>query len=198
MEKPFMKNEDTLPIQSFETRQSWEAWLNENHQGSNGLWLKIAKKEAGIPSIDYSEALDTALCFGWIDSQKASFDEQYWLQKFTPRRPNSKWSKANCERVEALLAQGRMQPAGLRQVELARADGRWEAAYDSQSKISIPDDLQSELDRNPEAKAFFATLKGANRYAILYRIQTAKKPETRVARIKKFVEMLENKQIIYP
>lgn len=184
-------------MMSFETQQDWERWLTEHQTNTEGIWLKLGKKETGILSINYAEALDSALCYGWIDGQKASFDDKYWLQKFTPRRPKSMWSKVNCDKAMALIAEGRMQPAGMRQVELAKADGRWESAYESQSKINVPPDLQSELDKNQEAKDFFSTLDSANRYAILYRIQTAKKPETRSARISKFIEMLANKQKIH-
>lgn len=194
----FMKNTDDLLVMPFETQQDWEGWLKEHHTDIKGIWLKLAKKETGMTSVSYAEALEVALCYGWIDGQKASFDDQYWLQKFTPRRPKSIWSKVNCYKATALLAEGRMQLAGIRQVELAKADGRWEAAYDSQSKMTIPADFQSELDKNPQAKDFFGTLNSVNRYAILFRIQTAKKPETRAARIQKFIEMLSNKQKLYP
>jgi uncharacterized protein YdeI (YjbR/CyaY-like superfamily) len=193
-----MKNADNLPIIAFATQQDWEEWLKEHHGDTRGVWLKIAKKDAGIPSVSYPEALEEALCYGWIDGQKATFDAHYYLQKFTPRRPKSIWSKVNCDKVAALLASGRMQAAGIRQVELAKADGRWEAAYDSQSKMTVPDDFQQELDNNEKAKEFFNTLNSVNRYAILFRIQTAKKPETRSARISKFIEMLSNNQKIYP
>src|ERR1700730_2699356 len=193
-----MKNANDLPILPFETWQDWEEWLKERHADSNGVWLKIAKKESRLPTVTYAEALDSALCYGWIDGQKAAFDERYWLQKFTPRRPKSGWSKVNCDKVAALMAQGRMQPAGIRQVELAKADGRWDLAYDSQSKITIPEDFQSELDRNQEAQAFFSTLNSVNRYAVLHRIQIAKKPETRSALIQKYIEMLSNHQKLYP
>jgi uncharacterized protein YdeI (YjbR/CyaY-like superfamily) len=193
-----MHNTNGLSIMSFETQQDWERWLTEHHADTVGIWLKIAKKETGKPSVNYSEALDSALCYGWIDGQKASFDDQYWLQKFTPRRPKSIWSKVNCDKATALIAEGRMQPAGIRQVELAKADGRWESAYESQSKITIPDDFQSELDKNQKAKDFFSTLNSINRYAILFRIHSAKKPATRSARINKFIEMLSNNQKIYP
>jgi uncharacterized protein YdeI (YjbR/CyaY-like superfamily) len=193
-----MKNADDLPILSFETQQDWGTWLAERHTDSKGIWLKIAKKETGIPSVSYSEALDSALCYGWIDGQKGAFDDSYWLQKFTPRRAKSIWSKVNCDRATALIAEGRMQPAGVRQVELAKADGRWESAYHSQSKITIPEDFQSALDKNQQAKEFFGTLNSVNRYAILYRLQTAKKPETRSARIHKFIEMLARNEKIYP
>lgn len=189
---------DNLPILLFEEQQSWEAWLEAQHAESKGVWLKIAKKGAGTPSVDYAEALESALCYGWIDGQKAALDDQFWLQKFTPRRTKSKWSKVNCEKAEALIAAGRMQTAGYRQVELAKGDGRWEAAYESQSRITIPEDFQSELDKNQKAKDFFSTLNSVNRYAILYRIHGAKKTETRAARIKKFIEMLAKGEKIYP
>jgi uncharacterized protein YdeI (YjbR/CyaY-like superfamily) len=193
-----VKNSDNLQVISFETQHDWETWLKEHHTDTKGIWLKLAKKAAGTPSVSYAEALDIALCYGWIDGQKASFDDKYWLQKFTPRGAKSIWSKVNCDKATALIADGRMQPAGLRQVELARSDGRWEAAYESQSKITIPDDFQRELDKNPRAKEFFSTLDSANRYAVLFRIQTAKKPETRSARIQKFIEMLSQHQKIHP
>jgi len=193
-----MKNSDNVPIMSFETQQDWEAWLKENHAETKGIWLKIAKKEARTSSVSYAEALDSALCYGWIDGQKAAFDDKYWLQKFTPRTAKSIWSKVNCGKAEALIAEGRMQPEGLRQVELAKSDGRWERAYESQSKITIPDDFQSELDKNPKAQDFFNTLDSANRYAFLFRIHAAKKPETRSAKIQKFVEMLHQQQKLHP
>jgi len=189
---------DNLSIQLFENQQSWEAWLKKHQAESKGIWLKIAKKGSAISSIDYAEALESALCYGWIDGQKAALDDQYWLQKFTPRRPKSKWSQQNCDKAEALIASGRMRPAGYRQVELAKEDGRWEAAYASQSQIAVPDDFQSELDKNQKAKVFFSTLNSINRYAILYRIQTAVKPETRAARIEKFIDMLSKGLKIYP
>jgi uncharacterized protein YdeI (YjbR/CyaY-like superfamily) len=193
-----MSNTDDLPTLSCETQGEWEAWLATHHADMPGVWLKIAKKAAGTPSVSYAEALESALCYGWIDGQKASIDDAYWLQKFTPRRPKSGWSRVNREKAEALIAVGRMQPAGLRQVELAKADGRWAAAYHSQSTIEVPEDLQRELDTHPAARAFFGTLDSRNRYAILYRIQTAKKAETRAARIEKFVAMLAQGQKIYP
>ena len=194
----YLKNSDNLQVLSFETQQDWEAWLKEHHTDTKGTWLKVAKKAAGIPSVSYAEALDSALCYGWIDGQKASFDDKYWLQKFTPRGARSIWSKVNCDKATALIADGRMQPAGLRQVELAKSDGRWEAAYESQSKITLPDDFQRELDKNQKAKEFFSTLDSSNRYAVLFRIQTAKKPETRSARIQKYIEMLSRHQKLHP
>jgi uncharacterized protein YdeI (YjbR/CyaY-like superfamily) len=192
-----MKHTDDLPTLTFKTRQDWEAWLEAHHADTPGVWLKLAKKGAGVRSVSYAEALDSALCCGWIDGQKMSADDQYWLQKFTPRRPKSVWSKVNCEKATALIAAGRMREAGLRQVELATGDGRWEAAYDSQAAITVPPDLQAELDKYPEAAEFFGTLDSRNRYAILYRIQTAKKPATRAARIQKLAEMLAQGRKIY-
>jgi uncharacterized protein YdeI (YjbR/CyaY-like superfamily) len=193
-----MKNADSLPILSFETQAVWEAWLEEHHAGSKGVWLKIAKKETGIPSVDYPQALESAICHGWIDGQKAALDEAYWLQRFTPRGPKSKWSKVNREKALALIAEGRMQSSGLQQVKQAQTDGRWEQAYASQSQSTIPPDFQSELDKNPQAREFFSTLDSRNRYAILYHIHTAKKPETRAARISRFIEMLSKNQKLYP
>jgi uncharacterized protein YdeI (YjbR/CyaY-like superfamily) len=187
-----------LPIIAFASPEEWEAWLAQQHASSSGLWLKMAKKATGIPSITYEQALDVALCYGWIDGQKDSFDEQYWLQRFTPRRPKSRWSKVNREKVTALLAGGRMKPAGLREVERAQSDGRWDAAYDRQSVATVPTDLQLALDQNDRAREFFATLNSANRYAILYRIAEAKTPETRARRIEKFVAMLNEGQKLHP
>jgi uncharacterized protein YdeI (YjbR/CyaY-like superfamily) len=151
--------------------------------------LKIAKKGTGIPTVTHLEALEEALCFGWIDGQRKSFDHEYFLQRFTPRRKRSRWSQVNCASAERLIATGRMRPAGLEQVEAAKADGRWGAAYEPQSRASVPDDLQRALDANPKAKAFFETLRGQNRYAILYRINEAKRPETRMKRIADYVAM---------
>ncbi len=193
-----MKTTDTYPILSFDSQESWETWLAGHHSDSKGVWLKIAKKEAGLPSVSYAEALESALCYGWIDGQKAALDEQHWLQKFTLRGGKSGWSKINREKAEALIAVGRMRAAGLRQVESARADGRWDAAYESQRTIGVPADLQLELDQHPAAQAFFNALDSANRYAVLYRVTTAKKPETRAARIIKLVEMLDRNQKFHP
>jgi uncharacterized protein YdeI (YjbR/CyaY-like superfamily) len=187
-----------LPILPFASRHAWEQWLAEQHATSRGLWLKIAKKDSGIATVTYAEALEVALCYGWIDGQKGAFDQDYFLQRFTPRLAKSKWSKINCAKVEALIAQGAMQPAGLREVERAKADGRWAAAYDAPSRAAVPDDLQQELDQHPAAKAFFETLDRLNRYAILYRIQDARKPETRARRIATFVAMLSEQKKIYP
>lgn len=188
-----------LPVIPFASRGAWEAWLEEHHHvASEGLWLKISKKSSGIESVSYAEALEAALCYGWIDGQRDSFDGEYFLQRFTPRRPRSKWSKVNVGKVTKLIEEGRMMPAGLREVERAKADGRWEAAYESQSTATVPEDLQRKLDENPEAAAFFATLNSANRYAILYRIQDAKRTETRARRIEKVVVLLNERKKPYP
>ncbi|MEA2599320.1 MAG: hypothetical protein QOF89_312 [Acidobacteriota bacterium] len=193
-----MDEKQGLPILPFASQRQWEKWLDEHHKTSKGLWLKIAKKDTGIDSVTYAEALDVALCYGWIDGQKGALDGTHWLQKFTPRTARSKWSKVNRDKAQALIKENRMKPAGLAAVEQARSDGRWEAAYDAQSKASVPEDLQRELDRNPQAAAFFATLDSANRYAVLYRIQEAKKPETRARRIEKFVGMLNRGEKLHP
>jgi uncharacterized protein YdeI (YjbR/CyaY-like superfamily) len=188
---------DELPVLLFAGPAELEAWLDE-HDSADGVWLKIAKKEAPEPSVTYGEALEVALCFGWIDSQKRGLDETHFLQRFTPRRPRGRWSKINREKAEALIEAGRMRPAGLAQVEAAKADGRWEAAYEGQKSAEVPPDLQRELDANSAAAEFFASLDGANRYAILYRLDEAKKPETRERRLRKFVAMLERGEKIHP
>ncbi len=186
------------PLLLFEAASDWETWLKENHGNSAGVRLQIAKKGSGHTSVTYAEALDVALCYGWIDGQKLPMDDKFFLQKFTPRRAKSVWSKVNTEKVEQLIKQGRMQPAGMKQIEMARADGRWDAAYASQKNMEIPEDFQAELNKNPEAKAFFDTLNKTNRFAIYFRITTAKKSETRRARIEKFIEMLTRHEKIYP
>ena len=187
-----------LPIMPFATQADWAAWLDQQHAASAGVWLKLFKKNSGIPSMTYAEAVEVALCYGWIDGQKNGFDDQAWLQKFTPRGAKSTWSKINREKVQKLIEAGRMQPAGLAEIERAKQDGRWEAAYDSQSKATIPADFQAELDQNAAARDFFATLNSANRYAMLFRIQTAKKPETRARHIRRFIEMLEKHEKLHP
>ena len=189
---------DPLPVMSFESTGAWDKWLAAHHADSPGLWLKIAKKGATGRTVSYSDALDVALCHGWIDGQKGRHDDEYWLQRFTPRKPGSNWSKINTERAAALMASGRMRPAGLREVERAQADGRWEQAYESQSRVTVPEDLARALAANERARAFFATLDSANRYAILYRIGTAKKPETRAKRIDTYVAMLSEHKKIHP
>jgi uncharacterized protein YdeI (YjbR/CyaY-like superfamily) len=185
------------PELHFEDEAAWEAWLAEHHADSDGVWLRFAKKGSGIPSLRYAGALDVALCFGWIDGQSKAIDEQWYLQRFTPRRKRSIWSKRNREKVAALIEAGRMQPAGQAEIDRAKADGRWDAAYDSPSKATVPDDLQAALDASPKAAEAFAGLNSQNRYAILHRVQTAKKPETRARRIAKFVDMLERGERLY-
>jgi uncharacterized protein YdeI (YjbR/CyaY-like superfamily) len=189
---------DPLPVVCFESADAWDAWLAAHHADSPGVWLKIAKKGSGVRSVSYSDALDVALCHGWIDGQKGRHDDEYWLQRFTPRKPGSRWSQINTERAEALIASGRMGPAGLQEVERARADGRWEQAYASQSRMTVPEDLARALAANPRAADFFATLDSANRYAVLYRIASAKRPETRAKRIGTFVAMLSEHKKIHP
>lgn len=187
-----------LPVKSFRDREAWAAWLGKHHAVAQGIWLRFAKQASGKATVVYAEALDVALCYGWIDGLAKSDGDEYYVQKFTPRTKRSIWSKRNCGKALALIASGAMQPAGLAEVERAKQDGRWERAYDSPSKIAVPDDLQAALDRRPRAKAFFATLDAKNRYAILFRTHNAKKPETRARRIAQFVEMLAKKQKIYP
>jgi len=188
---------EELPIVLFAGPAELEAWLEENHAASPGLWLKIAKKGAPEPSVTYGEALELALCFGWIDSQKRGLDETHFLQRFTPRRPRGRWSKINREKAEALIEAERMRPAGMAEVEAAQADGRWEAAYEGQRNAAVPADLQQALDANPAAAEFFAGLDSANRYAVIYRLDDAKGPETRERRLRKFVAMLEQGEKIH-
>jgi uncharacterized protein YdeI (YjbR/CyaY-like superfamily) len=189
---------DDEAVVEFASAKAWAAWLAKNHAKSSGVWLKLAKKGSGDVTVSYSDALDVALCFGWIDGRKAKLDERSWRQRFCPRTAQSKWSKLNRIRVERLVETGAMKPAGLAEVQRAQADGRWDAAYDAQSTATVPPDLRRELKKHPEAAAFFDTLEARNRYAILYRIQDAKKPETRARRIEKFVAMLEAHEKIHP
>lgn len=193
-----MGADDGLPTIFFASPGEWEQWLEEHHAGSGGVWIKIAKKNSGIASISHAEALELALCFGWIDSRREALDERYFLQRYTPRRPSGRWSQINRAKVERLIADGRMRPAGLAEVERAKADGRWDAAYAGQRTATVPDDLRRELDARPAAKAFFAGLDSRNRYAILHRLEDAKKPETRARRLEKFVAMLDAGETIYP
>jgi len=188
---------DDLPVRLFAARSDLEAWLEDNHGSSPGFWLKIAKKGSGVESVDYAEALELALCFGWIDSQKRGLDEKYFLQRFTPRRPRGKWSQINRAKAEELIAADAMRPAGLAEVEAAKADGRWDAAYPGQRAATVPDDLRQALDRSQAAREFFDSLDAANRYAILYRLQEAKKPETRKRRLREFIAMLERGEKIH-
>ncbi|MET0893096.1 MAG: YdeI/OmpD-associated family protein [Pseudoxanthomonas sp.] len=191
-----MAQTDELTVKPFKTPAAWEKWLSANAE-SNGVWLKIAKKDSGIASVTYAQALDVALCHGWIDGQKKGFDEQFFLQRFTPRRPRSLWSKINIGHVERLIAAGLMQARGLREVEAARADGRWEAAYHGFSVMEVPAELAAALNKSRKAQAFFDTLDKTNRYAFCWRVHTAKKPETRAARAAKFVEMLARGEKIH-
>lgn len=178
-------------ILSFETKEAFHKWLDRNHKTSPGVWLKFYKKGSGVKSLVYAEALDEALCYGWIDSQVKSFDELAYLQKFTPRRTKSIWSKINTEHVQRLIDSGRMKPAGLAEVEEAKSDGRWNLAYDSSKTMEIPADLLSEIKKNKKAQSFFETLNQANLYAIGWRIQTAKKEETKEKRKTEILKMLE-------
>ena len=189
---------DSLPVISFESSAAWESWLEAEHASSPGVWLKIAKKGRGSATVSYADALTAALCFGWIDGQKGRLDDDYWLQRFTPRKPGSRWSRVNTDKAAELITAGRMRPDGLAEVERAKADGRWAAAYESQATITVPDDLAAELARNEPAREFFETLNSVNRYAVLYRITSAQRPETRARRIAKYVAMLAEHKKIYP
>lgn len=186
------------PIIAFTSQDAWRDWLDAHQDDQNGVWLKIARNGSGVASVTRDEALDVALCYGWIDGQARSLDDTYWLQRYTPRRPRSKWSQINTRKVEALIAAGKMQPAGYREIERAKADGRWDAAYAPVSEATVPEDLQRALDENDAAKEFFATLDSRNRYAILFRVQDAKRPATREKRIAEFVTMLSEQRKIYP
>lgn len=187
-----------VPVIACPSREAWDAWLAEHSGTSSGVWLKIAKQRAGIDTVSYAAAIDVALCYGWIDGQKDKLDQDFWLQRFTPRKARSKWSQINRQRAEALIEQGQMKPPGLREIERAKADGRWDAAYAGQRTATVPDDLQRALDQNDAARAFFGTIDSANRYAILYRIQDAKRAETRAARIEKYVAMLGEGKKFHP
>jgi uncharacterized protein YdeI (YjbR/CyaY-like superfamily) len=177
---------------------AWKRWLQRHHATSAGVWLRIAKKSSGIASVDHPQALEEALCWGWIDGQRKSQDDQYFLQRFTPRGARSIWSQINRDKALKLIDDGRMQPAGLAEVERARADGRWDAAYASPSAATVPPDQQAALDANQEAATFFASLDSRNRFAVLFRTETAKKAETRAKRIAQFVEMLARGEKIHP
>lgn len=185
------------PVMAFASQPDFEAWLEANQTLTTGIWLKIAKKGSGIPTISYEQAVETCLCFGWIDGQMKAYDGNYYLQGLTPRRPRSVWSHVNRQRIERLTAEGRMRPAGLKEVEAAQADGRWEAAYQPPSTAEVPQDLQAAIDANPEAKAFFPTISKANRYAFIYRVNNAKRPETRQRRIEQFVQMLAEHRTLH-
>ena len=187
-----------LDLAIFDGPRAWAAWLTKHHAVSRGVWLKLAKKSAHTPSVTYAEAVEVALAWGWIDGHKRAHDDKWWLQKFTPRGAKSVWSKINRGKAEALIAAGEMKPSGLREVERAKADGRWAAAYDSPRTSTVPDDLARALAANRRASAFFQIIDAANRYAILYRVQTAKRPETRADRIDKLVAMLAKHETLHP
>ncbi len=188
---------DGWPLIGFANAADFEAWLDEHHDEATGLWMKIAKKASGIASISYDEAVDVALCFGWIDGQKNSYDGDYFLQRFSPRRARSIWSKVNTEKVAVLTAAGRMRPSGRAQVDRAKADGRWDAAYDRFGAKVIPPDLQQVLDADPAAADFFASLSASNRYSFIFRLQTAKRPETRAKRLQEMGRMLRNRETFH-
>jgi len=193
-----MGEKSDLPIMAFPSREAWAAWLDEHHADSAGVWLTLLKKGAGEAGVSYGDAVEVALCYGWIDGQARKHNDRFWLQRFTPRRVRSIWSRVNRDRALALIARGEMRPAGLREVERAQADGRWEAAYEPPSTMTVPDDLQAALTSNPTAAESFAALNSTNRYAILHRIHTAKKSETRARRIETFVAMLTEGKKLYP
>jgi uncharacterized protein YdeI (YjbR/CyaY-like superfamily) len=186
-----------LTVRRFATRASWEKWLAANHERSGGVWLELAKQGSGRASVTRAEALEVALCYGWIDSQVATVDEERYRQRFTPRRARSKWSKINCAAVERLHAEGRLAPAGVREMQAAKRDGRWEAAYASPRAIVVPPDLEARLAKSPRARRAFSKLDSRNRYAILYRLHDAKRPDTRQRRLEQFVTMLEDGRTIH-
>lgn len=191
------KGRDELPILAFEDRAAWERWLEAEHESSAGVWLKLARKGAASTTLTYAEALEEAIRFGWIDGQKAPHDESFWLQRFVPRGPRSKWSQINRQKATELIKRGRMTPAGLAKVEAAQRDGRWEAAYASPRNATVPEDFQRALDENPAAADFFATLSSTQRYSFLYRIGDAKRPETRARRIREYVAMLADGRTLH-
>ncbi|MFE1461266.1 YdeI family protein [Streptomyces nigra] len=187
-----------LETVAFESAEAFQAWLGENHAVSPGIWLKLRKKAHGVVALDYVQALDVALCYGWIDGQKAALDDEWWLQRFGPRTARSRWSKINRDKVAALIEQGRMRPPGQAEIDRAKTDGRWDAAYDSPRTATVPDDLAAALAAEPAAAEFFETLNRTNRFAIIYRVQDAKRPETRARRIEKYVTMLAKGEKPHP
>ena len=195
---PSVTSRFEYPIVLCKSAGDWERWLRRHHDSAPGVWLRFAKKNSNLASVSYADAVELALCYGWIDGQKRAHDASSWLQKFTPRGRRSAWSKVNREKAEALIRGGRMQSSGLAAIELAKQDGRWTAAYDPPSRAVVPPDFRVALERHGKARALFATLNRANRYALLYRIQTAKKPETRARRIALFIEMLEKGKTFHP
>jgi uncharacterized protein YdeI (YjbR/CyaY-like superfamily) len=187
-----METFQDVPIMTFETSADWELWLQGNYELQTGIWMKIARKNSGIVSISLSDALDACLCYGWIDGQRRSYDDKYFLQKYTPRRKKSMWSKVNIEKVAVLTAAGRMQQPGQKAIDEAKADGRWGAAYESQRNATVPPDLEIALSQNNKAKMFFETLTRAERYSVLWRLMTAKNPEMRQSRLHKMIKTLES------
>ncbi|HEX6416151.1 MAG TPA: YdeI/OmpD-associated family protein [Candidatus Saccharimonadales bacterium] len=199
-----MKNANKLvesiedrPVITFSDADEWRKWLESNHESAAGVWIKIAKKATGIPTVTHEQALDDALCFGWIDGQRRSYNEQYFIQKFTPRTKRSIWSKRNQEFVARLIKEGRMRPAGQREIDVAKADGRWERAYDSPKNMKVPDDFLVELKKNKKAEQFFGTLNKTNTFSIAFQLATAKRPETRIRRMEKIIAMLEREEKLY-
>jgi len=186
-----------LPVKLFKSQDAWAKWLETNHAKSPGIWMRIAKKDGGLTSVNYAEALDVALCHGWIDGQKRPLDEASWLQRFTPRGARSMWSTINKGKAKTLIESGRMRPSGMAAIESAKADGRWDAAYGPSSTAEVPPERRAALDRSPKAKAFFETLRGANRYALIYRVHTAKKAETKAKRVADFIARLERGETIH-
>jgi uncharacterized protein YdeI (YjbR/CyaY-like superfamily) len=189
-----MTSQQSLPTKKFASAKAWQTWLAKNHDKSNGVWMIFTKKNADKHTVTYAEALDVALCYGWIDGQKNSYDEQYWMQKFVPRKPKSIWSKKNIEHTKRLIKEGRMQPAGLEAIETAKVNGTWEKAYDAQSNMIVPEDFLKALQKNKKANAFFKTLNRTNLFSIAFRLQTAKKEETKQKRIAKIIDMLEREE----
>ena len=189
---------DSLPRKTFASAARWRAWLHKNHASAPGVWLQFAKKGSGVRSVTYAEAVEAALCYGWIDGQAQRLDETHYLQRFTPRKRNSIWSQINRKKALDLIERGEMQPAGLAAIEQAKANGRWDTAYAGPRTAEVPPDLAAALKENAKASAFFAKLKGQNRYAILFRLGTTKSPQTRAARIRKYVEMLERGETLHP
>ena len=187
-----------LPMLAFTSTKEFTSWLAKHHKVSTGIWIRLFKIKSEVPTITYAEALDVALCYGWIDGQKKPYDAESWLQKFTPRRPKSIWSKRNREHVERLNKLGLMKASGIKEVEAAKADGRWEQAYESSGNMNVPTDFLNELAKNKRAEAFFKTLNKANIYSIVWRLQTAKKPETRNKRLKAILEMLKKGKKFHP
>jgi uncharacterized protein YdeI (YjbR/CyaY-like superfamily) len=189
---------DELPVLTFPSAAAWEEWLAGQHDAAAGAWLRIARRGAAEATVSYQEALEVAICFGWIDSHKDRLDDEFWVQRFTPRRPSGRWSKINADKAVALIECGRMRPAGLREVDRAKADGRWDSAYAGQASMEIPDDLREALSADAAAAEFFETISSVNRYAILYRIGSVKRPETRARKIAQYVAMLAEHQTIHP